>query len=71
LKALPLCIDNLLFPEEETELHEQNMVHTILRIIVHHREEGLKKWQKDLDTIQPRSSETSIVHKSVIHPVEE
>ncbi|KAF7358319.1 hypothetical protein MVEN_00881400 [Mycena venus] len=45
------------------------MVHTILRIIVRHGGEGLKKWQKGLDAMQPRSSETISVHKSAIHPL--
>ncbi|KAJ6556692.1 hypothetical protein B0H10DRAFT_1930861 [Mycena sp. CBHHK59/15] len=69
LNAPPLRIDNLLFTEEEAEFHKQNMVHTILRIIVRHGGEGLKKWQKDLDAMQPRSSETISVHKSAIHPL--
>ncbi|KAJ6608202.1 hypothetical protein B0H10DRAFT_2178316 [Mycena sp. CBHHK59/15] len=69
LNAPPLRIDNLLFTEEEAEFHKQNMVHTILCIIVRHGGEGLKKWQKDLDAMQPRSSETISVHKSAIHPL--
>ncbi|KAJ6456523.1 hypothetical protein C8R45DRAFT_1056470 [Mycena sanguinolenta] len=57
LNAPPLHIDHLLFTDEEAKFHEQNMVHTILRII------------KDLDAMQPRSSETISVHKSAIHPL--
>ncbi|KAJ7080222.1 hypothetical protein C8R44DRAFT_895442 [Mycena epipterygia] len=32
-------------------------------------EHGFKKWQKDLDAMQPKSSETIDVHKTPIHPL--
>ncbi|KAJ6469072.1 hypothetical protein C8R47DRAFT_1151103 [Mycena vitilis] len=69
MNAPPLAIDDLIFTEQEAEFHEQNMIHTVLRIIVRQGGEGLKKWQKDLDAMQPKSSETISVHKSAIHPL--
>ncbi|KAJ7679242.1 hypothetical protein DFH06DRAFT_975213 [Mycena polygramma] len=64
-----LTLDHLLFTDDELEFHTQNMVHTILRIIVRHGGDGFKKWQKDLDAMQPRSTETIGVHKTPIHPL--
>ncbi|KAJ7863876.1 hypothetical protein B0H13DRAFT_2069951, partial [Mycena leptocephala] len=69
LDAPPLRIEHLMLTDEEAEFHEKNMVHTILRIIVRHGGDGLKKWQKDLDAMQPTSSETIRVHKTPIHPL--
>ncbi|KAK7019993.1 hypothetical protein R3P38DRAFT_1236976 [Favolaschia claudopus] len=62
-------MEHLLFNDEEAQFHDKNMVHTILRIIVRHGGEGMKKWQKDLDAMQPKSSETISVHKTPIHPL--
>ncbi|KAJ7131201.1 hypothetical protein C8R44DRAFT_829613 [Mycena epipterygia] len=69
LNAPPLRIEHLLLTDVEAEFHAQNMVHTILRIIVRHGGPGFKKWQKDLDAMQPKSSETIDVHKTPIHPL--
>ncbi|KAJ7101667.1 hypothetical protein C8R44DRAFT_747125 [Mycena epipterygia] len=69
LNAPPLRIEHLLLTDAEAEFHTQNMVHTILRIIVRHGGPGFKKWQKDLDAMQPKSSETIDVHKTPIHPL--
>ncbi|KAJ7482617.1 hypothetical protein FB451DRAFT_1350610 [Mycena latifolia] len=69
INAPHLRIDHLLLTDEEADLHAKNMVHTILRIIVRHGGDGFKKWQKDLDAMQPVSSETIAVHKTPIHPL--
>ncbi|KAJ7036838.1 hypothetical protein C8F04DRAFT_1181176 [Mycena alexandri] len=69
LNAPPLRIEHLLLNPDELDFHTKNMVHTILRIIVRHGGDGFKKWQKDLDAMQPASPETIAVHKTPIHPL--
>ncbi|KAJ7084898.1 hypothetical protein B0H15DRAFT_783568 [Mycena belliarum] len=69
LNAAHLRIDNLLLTDEEAAFHTENMVHTILRVIVRHGGDGFKKWQGDLDAMQPASSEVIDVHKTPIHPL--
>ncbi|KAJ7043255.1 hypothetical protein C8F04DRAFT_944756 [Mycena alexandri] len=69
LNAPPLRLEDLLLNDDELDFHTKNMVHTILRIIVRHGGDGFKKWQKDLDAMQPASAETISVHKTPIHPL--
>ncbi|KAF8156294.1 hypothetical protein K438DRAFT_1621597, partial [Mycena galopus ATCC 62051] len=69
LNAPPLRTEDLLFNNDEAEFHEKNMVHTILRIIIRQGGDGFKKWQKDLESSQPTSSEIISVHKTSIHPL--
>ncbi|KAJ6557141.1 hypothetical protein B0H10DRAFT_2121103 [Mycena sp. CBHHK59/15] len=69
LSAPPLRIEDLLLNEAELDFHTKNMVHTILRIIVRHGGDGFKKWQKDLDAMQPVSPNIITVHKTPIHPL--
>ncbi|KAJ7191551.1 hypothetical protein GGX14DRAFT_600299 [Mycena pura] len=69
LNAPDLSLDDLLFTDAEAEFHEKTMIHTILRIIVRHGGEGMKKWEKDLDGMLPVSSEIIVVHKTPIHPL--
>ncbi|KAJ7753253.1 hypothetical protein B0H16DRAFT_1723284 [Mycena metata] len=67
--APPLTINNIVLDAAESDFLTNNLVHTILRIIVRHGGEGFAKWQKDLDTSQPASEDVIEVHKTTLHPL--
>ncbi|KAF7375236.1 hypothetical protein MSAN_00410200 [Mycena sanguinolenta] len=69
LAARPLTVDDIALDAAETQTFIENMVHTILRIIVKHGGDGFAKWQKELDESQPVSPDTIEVHKTPIHPL--
>jgi hypothetical protein len=69
LTARGLDIDDITFNEAETQFFIENMVHTVLRIIVTYGGEGFQKWKKDLDTSQLVSADTIKVHKTALHPM--
>ncbi|KAF7343799.1 hypothetical protein MSAN_01960900 [Mycena sanguinolenta] len=69
LAARPLTIDDIALDASETQTFIENMVHTILRIIVKHGGDGFAKWQKELDESQPVSPDAIDVHKTPIHPL--
>jgi hypothetical protein len=69
LAARPLTIDDITLNTTETEFFIENMVHTILRIIVLHGGEGFQKWKEDLDASQPASADIIDVHKTPLHPL--
>ncbi|KAJ7917839.1 hypothetical protein B0H13DRAFT_2231360 [Mycena leptocephala] len=69
LSARPLTVDDIGLNAEESQLFVENMVHTILRIIVLHGGEGFQKWKKDLDASQPVSADKIQVHKTPLHPL--
>ncbi|KAJ7264138.1 hypothetical protein C8J57DRAFT_1624548 [Mycena rebaudengoi] len=52
--APPLTIENLEFTEAEGSFFRENMIHTILRIIIRYGGEGLEIWKDELDAAQPR-----------------
>ncbi|KAJ7463671.1 hypothetical protein FB451DRAFT_1180152 [Mycena latifolia] len=68
-EAAPLTVEDLQFTEAEAAFFHENMVHTILRIIVRYGGEGFQRWQDDLEKMQPTSTETISVHESSIHPL--
>ncbi|KAF7372061.1 hypothetical protein MVEN_00064400 [Mycena venus] len=69
LAARPLTVDDIALNAAETQVFIENMVHTILRIIVRHGGEGFAKWKKELDESQPVSADTIDVHQTPVHPL--
>ncbi|KAJ7681155.1 hypothetical protein B0H14DRAFT_3535871 [Mycena olivaceomarginata] len=67
--APPLTVENLEFMEEEAEFFRQNMVHTILRIIIRYGGEDFSQFKEDLENAQPVSADKITVHQSFIHPL--
>ncbi|KAJ7102520.1 hypothetical protein B0H15DRAFT_768975 [Mycena belliarum] len=69
IAARPLSIDDISLNATETEFFIENMVHTVLRIIIRHGGEGFLKWKAAVDAAQPVSADTIEVHKTPIHPL--
>ncbi|KAJ7016173.1 hypothetical protein C8F04DRAFT_1282418 [Mycena alexandri] len=69
LSAPALTLDHIVLNAADSDFLTQNMVHTILRIIVGHGGEGFEKWRKDLDASQPISGDVIEVHKTTLHPL--
>ncbi|KAJ7353703.1 hypothetical protein DFH08DRAFT_956742 [Mycena albidolilacea] len=55
--APALTVENLEFTEEEAKFFRQNMVHTILRIIIPYGGEDFSQFKEDLDNSQPVSAD--------------
>ncbi|KAJ7328981.1 hypothetical protein DFH08DRAFT_815726 [Mycena albidolilacea] len=69
LNAPLLTLEDIVLNTAESQFLTQNMVHTILRIIVGHGGLGFMKWQKDLNASQPASEDVIDVHKTTLHPL--
>ncbi|RDB26708.1 hypothetical protein Hypma_005341 [Hypsizygus marmoreus] len=69
LDAPPLSIYQLQLTKDEAELLLQQMIHAILRIIIHFGGEGFKRWETDLEASVPTSLDTIEVHKTPVHPL--
>ncbi|KAJ7030141.1 hypothetical protein C8F04DRAFT_1211805 [Mycena alexandri] len=67
--APPLTVENLEFTETEAAFFHDNMIHTILRIIVRYGGESFEHLKADLEKAQPVSADKIAVHQSMIHPL--
>ncbi|KAJ7487292.1 hypothetical protein B0H11DRAFT_2172828 [Mycena galericulata] len=68
-EAPPLTIEDLQFTDTEATFFHENMIHTILRIIIRYGGEDFECWKDDLDKAQPFSADKIAVHRSFIHPL--
>jgi len=69
LKAPQLKLEDILHTRDEQKSFKNNLIHTILRIIVNHGGPGFKKFEKNLEEHQPASAEKIPVHKTELHPL--
>lgn len=53
---------------EQTEF-KNNLIHTILRVIVKHGGPGFSKFEKNLNQSEPQTSQKIPVHKTELHPL--
>ncbi|KAJ7023836.1 hypothetical protein C8F04DRAFT_1213217 [Mycena alexandri] len=67
--APPLTVENLEFTETEAVFFHDNIIHTILRIIVRYGGESFEHLKADLEKAQPVSADKIAVHQSMIHPL--
>ncbi|KAJ7727279.1 hypothetical protein DFH07DRAFT_757734 [Mycena maculata] len=67
--VLPLTVENLEFTDTEAKFFHDNMIHTILHIIVRYGGEGFEHLKEDLEKAQPISTDKITVHQSMIHPL--
>ncbi|KAF7372277.1 hypothetical protein MVEN_00087400 [Mycena venus] len=68
LNAPPLTLNDIILNDADSKFFTKNMVHTILRIVLHGGE-GFERWRKDLDASQPVSADIIEVHKTALHPL--
>lgn len=69
LEAPLLTIENLELTDSEANFFRENMIHTILRMIIRYGGEDFEDWKPELEESQPVSSEKIAVHQSSIHPL--
>jgi hypothetical protein len=69
LDAPQLKLQDILHTSEEQKVFKNNLIHTILRIIVNHGGPGFKKFEKDLEKYQPETPEKIPVHTTDLHPL--
>ncbi|KAI0309709.1 hypothetical protein OF83DRAFT_1088874 [Amylostereum chailletii] len=65
----PLTIQDIELTDDEATLYEEFMVHTILRIIITHGGNALKKWEPRLKERQPHSNNKIPLHTSKLLPL--
>ena len=69
LDAPTLKISDLLHSVSEQKPFKNNLIFTILRIVVTHGGENFKKFQTDLDREQPYTKDKIKLHKTDLHPL--
>ena len=69
LNAPPLKLVDILHTPQEQKLFKNNMIFTILRIIVKYGGPGFNKFEKDFEEHQPYSTEKIPVHFTNLHPL--
>lgn len=69
LDAPPLAIEDILLLGDDQQKFKNNLVHTILRIIIKHGGPGFSKFQNELEKAQPKSSEQIPVHQTELYPL--
>ncbi|EIM86401.1 uncharacterized protein STEHIDRAFT_57738, partial [Stereum hirsutum FP-91666 SS1] len=69
LNAPPLEIKHIELTEEEHDLHNRCMIHTVQRIIVMFGGLGFERWKAELDASEPFTSDRIPTHKTDIHPL--
>lgn len=69
LEAPPLKLTDILHTPKEASMFNENIVFTILRIIVNHGGEGFKKFEDDLQKNQPTTPQKIKLHKTELHPL--
>jgi hypothetical protein len=67
-EAPPLTLEDLELTDEEVVFFHENMIHTILRIIIRFGGEGFELWKKDLDDSQRVSADKIALHQTPTHP---
>jgi hypothetical protein len=69
LEAPLLQSEDILHTPDEQRQFKENLIHTILRIIVKYGGPGFKKFEKDLNENFPESPIKIPVHKTELHPL--
>lgn len=69
LNAPQLKLEDILHTPQEQKVFKNNLIFTILRIIVNHGGPGFKKFREDLDKHQPETAEKIPVHTTDLHPL--
>ena len=69
LDAPQLKLEDILHTPQEQKTFKNNLIHTILRIIVNNGGPGLKKFEPDLQRYQPESPIKIPTHKTELHPL--
>jgi hypothetical protein len=67
LNAPPLKLADLMHSETERAEFRQNLIFSILRIIVKQGKEEFKKFERDLEKNQPQTSEKIPLHQTKLH----
>ncbi|KAH7918344.1 hypothetical protein BV22DRAFT_1075903 [Leucogyrophana mollusca] len=68
-KAPPLSIDDILINGEEQQRLRKHLIHTVLRIAVHHGGPKLRIFHKEVYDSAPWTNHKIDVHKTDIHPL--
>ncbi|KAF8157861.1 hypothetical protein B0H34DRAFT_706469 [Crassisporium funariophilum] len=70
MNALPLKLSNLELNNEEADLLDAALNHTVLWIIVNYGGPGFaERWKENLEECRPSSDETIEVHQTPLHPL--
>lgn len=69
LDAPLLKLEDILHTPQEQKTFKNNLIYTILQIIVNNGGPGLKKFEPDLQKHQPESTEKIPTHKTDLHPL--
>ena len=69
MNAEPLALTDILHSPEEALNFKENLIFTLLRIIINHGSEGFKKFEKDLEKHQPVSDYKIEKHRTDLFPL--
>lgn len=69
LRARKLEITDILHTTDEAKQFRDNLIFTILRIIINHGGEQFKKFEKDLNKHQPETTAKIDIHKTHLFPL--
>lgn len=69
LNAPQLNLEDIVHTPEERKTFKNNLIHTILRIVVNYGGSRFKKFEKDLKKHQPESPEKIPTHKTNLYPL--
>ena len=65
----PLCLTDILHSSKEGLHFKENLIFTLLQIIIKHGGEGFKRFEKDLDKYQPVSEYKIETHHTKLFPL--
>ena len=69
MNAEPLSLTDILHSEEEAFDFKENLIFTLLRIIIKHGGEGFKRFENDLEKYQPFSDYKIETHRTELFPL--
>lgn len=69
MNASPLQISDIIHSPSEAKTFKQNLIFTILRVIINHGGEHFKQFEKNLQEHQPCTENKIPVHKTDLHPL--
>lgn len=67
--APPLSLGDIILNHTESAFLRNCLIHCILRIIIDHGGEGMRKFHKELESSLPSTADKIEVHKTSLHPL--